>query len=76
MFQSYYRRKPKLTILLVVEQYRKAEYALIGKTSLLLTISKTLRYPEENIIALGGVATGNMYAKEHESVAGTIKYHG
>ena len=34
------------------------------------------RYPVENTIALGGVATGNMKANEHATVAEIIRYSG
>ena len=41
-----------------------------------LTMSLTLRRPPEKTMALGGVATGNMKAKEQETVAGIIRYSG
>jgi len=40
------------------------------------TMSDTLRYPEEKTMALGGVATGSMKAKEALRVHGTITYRG
>lgn len=33
-------------------------------------------YPVENTIALGGVATGSMNAKEHATAAVIIRYKG
>lgn len=41
-----------------------------------LTMSDTLRKPEENTMALGGVATGSMKAKEALRVQGIITYRG
>jgi hypothetical protein len=41
-----------------------------------LTISKTFKCPDENTIALGGVATGSMKANDAAMVAGIIKYRG
>lgn len=41
-----------------------------------LTISRTLRFPKEKAIALGGVATGNMKASEAAIVQGIITYRG
>ena len=42
----------------------------------IITMSVILRYPVENTIALGGVATGNINAKEQAMVAVIIKYSG
>ena len=39
-------------------------------------MSATVNRPVPNTIALGGVATGNMNAKETHVVAGIIKYIG
>lgn len=39
-------------------------------------ISGIVRYPVEKTIAFGGVATGNMNAKEHATVADIIRYNG
>lgn len=39
-------------------------------------MSDTLRKPEENTMALGGVATGSMKAKEALRVQGIITYRG
>lgn len=39
-------------------------------------MSVTLKWPPENTIALGGVATGNMKANEQAIVAGSMRYHG
>ena len=36
-------------------------------------MSETFRYPYENAIALGGVATGSMNAYEAETAAGIIR---
>ena len=41
-----------------------------------LTRSMTLRCPNENAIAFGGVATGNMKANEDAKTGGSIKYKG
>ena len=41
-----------------------------------ITMSVILRYPVEKTIALGGVATGNINAKEQAMVAVIIKYSG
>lgn len=41
-----------------------------------LTMSETLRKPKEKTMALGGVATGNMKAKEALRVQGIITYRG
>lgn len=41
-----------------------------------LTMSDTLRKPEEKTMALGGVATGSMKAKEALSVQGIMTYSG
>lgn len=37
-----------------------------------LTISRTLRFPKEKAMALGGVATGSMKAREAAIVQGSI----
>lgn len=39
-------------------------------------MSDTFRKPEENTMALGGVATGSMKAKEALSVQGIMTYSG
>lgn len=36
----------------------------------------TLRFPKEKAIALGGVATGSMKAKDAAMVQGSITYRG
>lgn len=41
-----------------------------------LAISLTFKKPPENTMALGGVATGNIKAKEQATVAGSMRYHG
>lgn len=40
------------------------------------TISDTLRWPPENTMALGGVATGSMNANDVARAAGNIRYRG
>lgn len=39
-------------------------------------MSGIVRYPDEKTMALGGVATGNIKAKEHATVADIIRYRG
>lgn len=39
----------------------------------ILTISTTFKWPMENTIVFGAVATGNMNAKEHAKAAGNIR---
>ena len=39
-------------------------------------MSSTVILPVANTIAFGGVATGNMKAKDAQTVAGIIKYNG
>ena len=41
-----------------------------------LTMSMTLRFPKEKAMALGGVATGSMNAREAAMVQGSITYSG
>lgn len=41
-----------------------------------LTMSTTLSFPNEKAMALGGVATGNMKAREAAMVHGSITYSG
>lgn len=41
-----------------------------------LTMSKTVSFPNEKAMALGGVATGNMKAREAAMVHGSITYSG
>lgn len=41
-----------------------------------LTMSMTLRFPNEKAMALGGVATGSMKAREAAMVQGSITYSG
>lgn len=41
-----------------------------------LTMSRTLRFPKEKAMALGGVATGSMKAREEAMVHGSITYSG
>ena len=41
-----------------------------------LTISRTLSFPKEKAMALGGVATGSMKAREAAMVQGSITYSG
>lgn len=41
-----------------------------------LTMSMTLSFPNEKAMALGGVATGNMKAREAAMVHGSITYSG
>lgn len=45
-------------------------------TKAALTMSDTLRKPEEKTMALGGVATGSMKAKEALRVQGIMTYRG
>lgn len=39
-------------------------------------MSTTLRFPKEKAMALGGVATGSIKAREAEMVQGSITYSG
>lgn len=39
-------------------------------------MSMTLSFPKENAMALGGVATGSMKAREAAMVHGSITYNG
>lgn len=39
-------------------------------------MSRTLRFPKEKAMALGGVATGSMKAREAAMVHGSITYSG
>lgn len=48
----------------------------MGSISISLTMSKTLSFPNEKAMALGGVATGNMKAREAAMVHGSITYSG
>lgn len=41
-----------------------------------LTMSRTLRFPNEKAMALGGVATGSMKAREEAMVHGSMTYSG
>lgn len=43
---------------------------------MVLTMSETFRYPKEKTMALGGVATGSMKAKEALRVQGIMTYSG
>lgn len=49
---------------------------MIFITTPVFAMSDTLRKPEENTMALGGVATGSMKAKEALRVQGIITYRG
>lgn len=42
----------------------------------IFTISGIVRYPVENTIAFGGVATGNIKANEQATVADIMRYSG
>lgn len=42
----------------------------------ILTMSMTLRLPNEKAMALGGVATGSMKAREAAMVQGSMTYSG
>ena len=53
--------------------YVVSELRCTQQTTYSLTISCTFMNPYENAIAFGGVATGNMNAREAATVAGIIK---
>lgn len=57
-------------------QHYKIDRNEISSTHPDPTISITLISLLENAMALGGVATGSMKAKEAETVAVTIRYNG
>ena len=50
--------------------------AIIFRINPILTISNTLIFPVPKIIALGGVATGNIKAHDADNTAGIINHTG
>ena len=59
-----------------VKDLSTGQHRNILKEQMYLTMSVTLILPVPKTMALGGVATGNIKAKEAHTAAGIIRYKG